>query len=57
MLSEGKAPTSGGCPGEDGPAFFLVTQAAFRGSGSWLVQSETSVQSFLDVSDVAIECQ
>lgn len=29
MLSEGKAPT-----GEDGPACFLVTQAAFKGSGS-----------------------
>lgn len=34
MLSEGKAPTGSGCTGEDGPACFLVTQAAFNGSGS-----------------------
>lgn len=46
MLSEGKAPTSSGCTGEDGPAFFVVPQAAFKGSAPWLVQSETSVQSF-----------
>lgn len=31
MLSEGKAV---GAPREGGPAFFLITQAAFSGSGS-----------------------
>lgn len=34
FLQEGKAPTSSGRAGDDGPASFPITQAAFNGSGS-----------------------
>lgn len=49
MLSEWKAPTGSGCT-KGGRAFLLITQAAFKGSGSLACPIGNPVQSLLDAS-------